>query len=76
MVVGHVSVGDRVRKEVETLAGEFSGIFAIETIQSYAEEYARRFEDAPVTEFIPLLVYRSTREELRDQRAPIRPQAD
>lgn len=55
----------RIRREVETLAQEFEGTFGIETIQRCADEAAERFRDAPVQEYVPLLVYKFTRERLR-----------
>jgi protein-tyrosine-phosphatase len=57
----------RIRREVETLAGEFEGIFAIETIQRVADDCLERFRNALVVEYVPLLVYRFTRERLRAQ---------
>lgn len=55
----------RIRREVETLAGEFEGVFGIETIQRCADEAAGRFRDAPIQEYVPLLVYKFTLERLR-----------
>ena len=57
----------RIRREVETLSAEFEGIFAIETIQRVADDCLARFRDARVVEFVPLLVYRFTRERLHAQ---------
>jgi arsenate reductase len=54
-----------IQREVRNLAGEFAGIFSQETIDRYVHESIGRFRDAQVTEFVPLLVYRFTRERLR-----------
>ncbi len=55
----------RIRREVESLAKEFEGIFSIETVQQRADEAAERFSAATVREFVPLMVYKYTREQLR-----------
>ena len=52
----------RVRREVEALADEFHGIFGIETIQRCADEAVGRLETATVFEYVPLFVYKYTRE--------------
>jgi protein-tyrosine-phosphatase len=65
-VLKELRLEDRVRQEVEVLAREFEGTFGIETVQRCADEVVEGFHQAPVRDFIPLLVYRSTRERLRD----------
>ena len=55
----------RIRREVETLSQEFQGIFGIETIQRCADESLAKFRLARVADFVPLLVYKFTRERLR-----------
>jgi protein-tyrosine-phosphatase len=55
----------RVRREVETLADEYQGVYSIESIQLLADEGVRRFEQAAIIEFIPLLVYKYTRQRLQ-----------
>jgi arsenate reductase len=54
-----------IQREVRNLASEFAGIFSQETIDRYVHESIGRYRDAQVTEFVPLLVYRFTRERLR-----------
>jgi protein-tyrosine-phosphatase len=47
------------------LNDEFKGVFAPETIKRCATDSALRFHDSPIIEYVPLLVYRFTRERLR-----------
>lgn len=54
----------RVESAVDRLATEFRGIFAPETIRRYAIDTPSLYRDASVIEFVPLLVYRFTRERL------------
>lgn len=55
----------RIRREVGTLSHEFEGVFGIETIQRCADDGAAKFRDARLPEYVPLLVYKLTRERLR-----------
>jgi protein-tyrosine-phosphatase len=64
MVTSQSEFVARIRREVETLADDFEGVFGIETIQRCADEAASRFHNATVTEYVPLLVYKYTRQRL------------
>ena len=56
----------RIRREVATLADEFKGLYSLESIQALADEAATTFlRDATVLEFVPLLVYKFTRQRLQ-----------
>jgi arsenate reductase (thioredoxin) len=44
---------------------EFSGVFATETIERFLEESRDHFIDAPVKQFVPVMVERFARERLR-----------
>jgi arsenate reductase (thioredoxin) len=44
---------------------EFAGIFSTETIERYLGESQEYFADAPITDFVPLMVERFAREQLR-----------
>jgi hypothetical protein len=65
MVVGEDPLRGRIRKDIEVLVTEFNGVFPREAIERFAQEYATQFEGARITEFVPLLVYKGTRERLR-----------
>jgi hypothetical protein len=65
MVVGEDLLRGRIRKDIEVLVTEFNGVFPREAIERFAEEYATQFEGARITEFVPLLVYKGTRDRLR-----------
>ncbi|MEX2245253.1 MAG: arsenate reductase ArsC, partial [Dehalococcoidia bacterium] len=54
----------RIRGEVESLARDFEGLFSRESIQRVADESYLRLRSARVIEYVPLLVYRFTRERL------------
>jgi arsenate reductase (thioredoxin) len=54
-----------LQREVRNLADEFAGIFSRETIDRYVYESLDRLSGARVKEFVPLLVYRFSRERLR-----------
>jgi protein-tyrosine-phosphatase len=58
------SLQPRVESAVDRLAAEFRGIFAPETIRRFALGSLSLYRDASVIEFVPLLVYRFTRERL------------
>ena len=56
---------DHIQRSVQILAEEFAGVFSHETIDAYVEESLDQFSDARFEEFIPLLVERFSREQLR-----------
>jgi arsenate reductase len=51
--------------EIGNLSREFAGIFSEETINRYVYESLDKLGGARVTDFVPLLVYRFSRERLR-----------
>ncbi|MGZ8705424.1 MAG: arsenate reductase ArsC [Aeromicrobium sp.] len=51
--------------EIEQLASEFRGVFGIETIERFVSESIDRMQGARITDFLPLLVQRFSRERLR-----------
>jgi hypothetical protein len=54
----------RVVKSAAQLAVEFEGVFSPQTVEKCALESFDSYEGARVAEFVPLLVYRETRERL------------
>jgi hypothetical protein len=54
----------RIAEAVQRLIEEFQGTIPSETIVRTAEEAIGAYEGSRVTDFVPLLVYRSTREYL------------
>ena len=54
----------RVRRTVDELAEEFRGVFGPQTIQRCADESVARLRDARVADYVPLFVYKYTRERL------------
>jgi arsenate reductase len=56
---------DHIQRSVQILAEEFAGVFSRETIDAYVEEGLEQFSDARFEEFVPLLVERFSREQLR-----------
>ena len=56
---------DHIRRSVELLAQEFSGVFSRETIDAYVDESIDQFADSRVDEFVPLMVERFARQRLR-----------
>ena len=56
---------DHLRRSVEVLTEEFTGIFSRETIEAYVDESLDQFADARVEEFVPLMVERFSRQRLR-----------
>jgi protein-tyrosine-phosphatase len=54
----------KVESAVDRLASEFNGIFAMETVRRCALESLSLYREARIEEFVPLLVYRLTRERL------------
>jgi hypothetical protein len=57
-------VSKRVNEAVQRLVEEFTGKIPSETVVRSAAEVIGEYKNARVTDFIPLLVYRSTREHL------------
>jgi hypothetical protein len=57
-------VSKRIHEAVRRLTEEFQGTIPTETIVRSAEEAFGTYRESRVTDFIPLLVYRSTREYL------------
>ncbi len=51
-------------KAVQNLAAEFRGIFSRETIDRFVAESFERLEGARIADFVPVLVYRFSRERL------------
>ena len=54
----------RIAEAVQRLIEEFQGTIPSETIVRSAEEAIRAYQGSRLTDFVPLLVYRSTREHL------------
>ena len=54
-----------LRKGLETLKDEFSGVFSEETIERYMAESVERLPGARLKNFVPLFVHRFARERLR-----------
>ena len=54
----------RIAEAVKRLIEEFQGTIPSETIVRSAEEAIGAYKGSKVTDFVPLLVYRSTREYL------------
>jgi hypothetical protein len=57
-------VSKRINDAVQRLVEEFGGTIPSETVVQSVEDAIGTYQDARVTDFIPLLVYRSTREYL------------
>lgn len=56
----------QMRRTIERLAAEFSGVFGPETVQRFAtESFAKLLETAVVTTHLPVLTERFTRDRLR-----------
>jgi arsenate reductase len=54
-----------IAKQVDDLAVEFEGIFSFETVDHYVQESLDGLPTARFTDFLPVLVYRYSRERLR-----------
>jgi protein-tyrosine-phosphatase len=54
-----------IRQAANRLADEFSGIFSQETIERYMTESTDLLGDANITDFVPVLAHRFTRERLK-----------
>src|SRR6266516_1805384 len=59
------SLEARLGEAAVELADEFRGIYGPETIRRFAVETVGLFRNSRITEFVPLLAYRYTRERLR-----------
>jgi hypothetical protein len=57
-----------LEKGLESLKGEFAGVFAAETIERYMAESLTEVGPARLKNFIPLFVHRFARERLRASR--------
>lgn len=55
----------RIDAAIDRLVNEFDGQFKQETIRRLAGDSVRVYAGARVTEFVPLLFYRSARERLK-----------
>jgi arsenate reductase len=53
-----------IAKQVDDLALEFEGVFSRETVNRYVQESLDGFATAHFSDFLPVLVYRYTRERL------------
>jgi hypothetical protein len=54
----------RINEAVQRLVEEFRGTIPSETVVRSVEEAVGNYRNARITDFVPLLVYRSTREYL------------
>jgi hypothetical protein len=54
----------RVNEAIERLTQEFSGTFSPETIRDLVTASLEPYRDSRITDFVPLLVYRSARDRL------------
>lgn len=63
-VTGADPIEHHLHETLERLTDEFAGMHGSETVVRYASEVALQFADAPVIDFVPVLVYRFTRERL------------
>jgi arsenate reductase (thioredoxin) len=64
-MVDQSMLDSRIADAAARLNDEFKGIFESETIRRCATDSGRRFHDSSIIEYVPLLVYRFTRERLR-----------
>jgi arsenate reductase (thioredoxin) len=53
-----------IAKQIDDLAVEFEGIFSLETVDRYVQESLAGFATARFNDFLPVLVYRYSRERL------------
>lgn len=66
----------RVNEAIDRLSVEFSGRFSSETIRDLVTSSFESYRGSRITDFVPLLVYRSARDHLGDlarTRSPARP---
>ena len=65
----HVTEDDEVEALANTLQREFSDIApSISEVEREVRDARDRYRDAHVRDFVPVLVYRETREKLRQRR--------
>jgi hypothetical protein len=57
-------VSKRINDAVQRLVEEFKGTIPREIVMRSAKEAMGAYQDARISDYIPLLVYRSTREQL------------
>lgn len=57
---------------IDQLADEFGDTFDRDTIAGIAGESMRELQGAPVKEFVPIFVYRFTRDRLIEEASPSR----
>ncbi|CAN5824736.1 arsenate reductase ArsC [soil metagenome] len=55
----------QISRDTEALASEFSGVFSHETVERYVQESLAAFRDSKITTFLPLIVRRFARQQLR-----------
>jgi protein-tyrosine phosphatase-like protein len=60
----HEATQSRINDAIDRLVEEFSDSFKQETVRRFASDSVSAYAGARVTEFVPLLLYRSTRERL------------
>ena len=54
-----------VDRAIASLADEFKGVFAVETVARFVEESIEKLSEARVPDFLPVLAHRFARERLR-----------
>lgn len=59
------ATSERIRQATQRLSPEFGAHFTPQDVEQFAEEWLAAYKQAPVIEFLPLLVERFTRERLR-----------
>ena len=58
------ATSDRIRQATQRLSNEFGSHFTPQDVERVADEWLAAHKQAPVLEFLPLLVERFTRERL------------
>jgi arsenate reductase (thioredoxin) len=56
---------NHLEKGLESLSGEFAGIFSAETVERFMTESLEALKDSRLKDFVPLFVHRFARERLR-----------
>jgi hypothetical protein len=59
------ATSERIRQATQRLSAEFGAHFTPQDVEKFADEWLAAYKQAPVIEFLPLLVERFTRERLR-----------
>lgn len=59
------SISERITAATQRLTQEFSGYFPPQVVEDMAQQSLRIYEQAVITDFVPLFVERYTRERLR-----------